>query len=420
MYCTKCGTKFADDAKFCSSCGSPRPVIKREELIIGQKPQVYENKQEIASNITKQVVEGHLEETRQEPESTGKQTEVRELDGQVHNGNVVPSNQQQKDVEKSLPIIENDIALLEEAPMKKESPAVSELAAAAFYGNTPAAAQDPFAAEKEPVDERTEALKVFIGKNVDYYFQKWNVSSDVVNKSSWNWAAFFLNLFWAGYRKMYGLIGIFILVWLVLDGIIYSLGINSPAIDSAIGIATAVIFGFCGNYYYYLHANRKLMKYKDPNGTYYNQFLQIKGGTSGLGVVISIVGVVAYSFISISILYSALVTETVAFGYGENAGYLTEQADEFSVDDEIYYSFYFPDNRGGEFKVMIEKVENGVTVYDSWYDEIPPDWPGLISSMYAPQEEGEYVMKIIRDNDIVAEGTFYITGQIGNVDSYEF
>ena len=49
--------------------------------------------------------------------------------------------------------------------------------------------------------QEREELRIFVGKNADYYISKWEEIADT--KISWNWAAFLFGLLWFGYRKMY-------------------------------------------------------------------------------------------------------------------------------------------------------------------------------------------------------------------------
>src|SRR5699024_12101678 len=62
--------------------------------------------------------------------------------------------------------------------------------------------------ETDNGNEFVTALKNYIGKNKDYYLKKWKLDSEgkPTKTLSMNWAGFFLTVFWAGYRKMYGLI----------------------------------------------------------------------------------------------------------------------------------------------------------------------------------------------------------------------
>src|SRR5437763_465451 len=43
-----------------------------------------------------------------------------------------------------------------------------------------------------------EMLRRFVGKKSNYYLKRWSSASNPSKKSGWNWAAFFLTVFWLG------------------------------------------------------------------------------------------------------------------------------------------------------------------------------------------------------------------------------
>ncbi|WP_417897516.1 DUF2628 domain-containing protein [Bacillus haimaensis] len=257
---------------------------------------------------------------------------------------------------------------------------------------------------------KTDALRAYVGKNADYYFNKWQIETGEVKKDSWNWAAFFLGFFWLGYRKMYSVLFALVAVYLVTDVILYAIDIDSTLINSGIGMGTSIVLGLMGNYFYYLQAEKSIMK-NSHQGIYLKDKIARAGGRSPLGLFFSIFMMIIYIVISAFILDPALATpemEVIEFGYSEMDGEIDDPSSEFQEYDEIYYSFYFPSQEGGPYKVVIEKLEGTESLYDQWDDEVPPDWPGVVGSMYSPEEEGGYIMKIIQDNEVVAKGEFSV------------
>lgn len=257
---------------------------------------------------------------------------------------------------------------------------------------------------------KTEALRAYVGKNADYYFNKWQIETGEVKKDSWNWAAFFLGFFWLGYRKMYSVLFALVAIYLVTDVILYAIDIDSTLINSGIGMGTSIVLGLMGNYFYYIQAEKSIMK-NSHQGIYLKDKIARAGGRSPLGLFFSIFMMIIYLVISAFILDPALATpemEVIEFGYSEMDGEIDDPSSEFQKYDEIYYSFYFPSLEGGPYKVVIEKLEGTESIYDQWDDEVPPDWPGVVASMYAPEDEGDYVMKIIQDNEVVAKGEFSV------------
>ncbi len=262
--------------------------------------------------------------------------------------------------------------------------------------------------------ENVATWRNFIGKNSDYYLQKWGFTNGVVTKeTSWNWAAFFFGIFWLGYRKMYRYIIIFLASFLALDLLLLLLNVNVAflcAMDQAIGIGISITLGLFGNYFYYLHGRRKIRELKTAKLTNKRDLARI-GGTSGLGVLLVaglFIGyVISYMFIHSTI--SSLHTETIQFGHVQVNNKLLELSDEFSPNDLIYYSFNLRDVTGPQFSVVIEKLEDGTSfVYDSWNEHVPPEQRVLIGSILAPGEEGQYIMKIVQDERVLARGSFFI------------
>ncbi|HLR68320.1 MAG TPA: hypothetical protein VK105_14520, partial [Virgibacillus sp.] len=73
---------------------------------------------------------------------------------------------------------------------------------------------------------------------------------------------------------------------------------------------------------------------------------------------------------------------------------------------------FFDDGEGGAFEVLIEKEEeDSTTVYTQWEDEVPLDWPGMLNVIEAPDEEGTYILKVIKDGETSSEGTFEVENQ---------
>lgn len=263
-------------------------------------------------------------------------------------------------------------------------------------------------ATQDVMEPRDEALHEFIGPNDDYYFYKWGLrDGGEIKKHSWNWAAFFLSTFWLGYRKMYLPVFVLLIIFLIIDAVMYAADL-SDSLDYAVGLGIWIATGMFGNYLYFIHASKKIEKLRQ-NGNYDLDSIRRAGGRSVLGVFMALGMVMIYAIITTFILAPALTTEKIEFGKGVVSGEIVMPASRFSTDDEIFYTFYFPDYKGGKYKIIIEKVEEDfVTIYDQWEDEVPPDWEGLYNSMLAPAEPGEYMMKVVKNGKVAVKGTFSI------------
>ena len=255
-----------------------------------------------------------------------------------------------------------------------------------------------------------ELLKSYVGEKSDVYFRKWGLGSEGIRKVSINFPALLFPIFWAAYRKMYGLLFAILVVFLIIDAYAYSKGIYDVRFDIFIGTLTGILLGMLGNYIYYRQAKVKIDKLQKKKSPYFKKEVEKAGGTSYVGLLIGLLFVFVYSMISTNILYPAFAKEsTIEFGFEEVDGTIANPSNRFKPLEEMHYLFYFSGKKGGAFKIVIERVEgSSVTLYDSWDDEVPPDWPGVINSIDAPEEEGEYIMKIIKDDKVLAKGTFFV------------
>jgi len=133
-----------------------------------------------------------------------------------------------------------------------------------------------------------EDLKVFVGPSKQkYYMSKWSkFEESIINKSdSWNWAAFFLTLFWMAYRKMY----------------LYAVGISAaffiitsifPGLATPLGISLGVFLGMFGNKMYYEHARKVISKVNNNivDLSKKERIIASKGGSSiGFAILFTVV-----------------------------------------------------------------------------------------------------------------------------------
>ena len=136
-----------------------------------------------------------------------------------------------------------------------------------------------------------------MGKNYEYYARKWAAADQKPNKNTWNWAAFFLSLWWTAYRKMYRYA-------LVIIGIVageticeYLFGLPG-AVSSGINIGIAVAYGLQGNRWYKLHAEQKLKELAPTGAADEATRARIAraGGTSSGAVVAFTIGLFVVLF----------------------------------------------------------------------------------------------------------------------------
>lgn len=152
----------------------------------------------------------------------------------------------------------------------------------------------------------------FIGlRNTEYYFKKWKNNKDKDLFASWNWASFFLGLYWLLYRKLYAwFVGI-----AIIDTICITLiSVYSPIIAGLIPLIIAILLGIFGNSIYIKHSKKKIKSLK----TFFDQYgdtreaLEANGGTTlvapivllAMSTIITIASTMLFTSFLSSLFYS--------------------------------------------------------------------------------------------------------------------
>lgn len=133
-------------------------------------------------------------------------------------------------------------------------------------------------AQKNTLDVSINEFATFVGpKNTEYYmdkFQKYEVNQSF---ASWNWAAFFLTIYWLLYRKMYKVAAIVFATNLAMT---FILSIFAPIVSLAIMIG----LGVYGNLLYTKDSIKKITNIKrfssNLSESEYSNRLMFNGGTS--------------------------------------------------------------------------------------------------------------------------------------------
>ncbi|MYL64443.1 DUF2628 domain-containing protein [Bacillus hwajinpoensis] len=162
------------------------------------------------------------------------------------------------------------------------------------------------------LDEETrEEVLVFTGKRDQVYQKKWEKLSTKKSPISWNWAAFFLSLFWFTFRKMNLYAYVFLSIIVVVD--VLSILIFKKALPgSTIGPAYIVLALF-GNKLYFDFALSKVKKLKNlyPDRDERIEALKKRGGVSWLFALLFVVVMMVYG------LGSTYLEEAVYYSYME-------------------------------------------------------------------------------------------------------
>lgn len=255
-------------------------------------------------------------------------------------------------------------------------------------------------------------LKKYVGKNNDYYLEKWRLSSGgITTKSiSINWAGFFLTFFWAGYRKMYGIVLIVFGLFILLD--VFAHIVDAP-LYGYIGVLMSVFFGLIGNRMYYDKAKRDIAKRTVDFSHGSKDNFWNSGGTSKWGVLLVIGLSIMYLVINVFII-EPIFAEPPKVEFGNNSidGEIIGITNSFEPLQEMHYAFNFADDKGGKYEVSIKKDEGDMFfIVDEWKDEVPLDCPGVSSEMNAPELEGFYIFTVKKYDEVSAEGFFRVEKQ---------
>lgn len=90
--------------------------------------------------------------------------------------------------------------------------------------------------------QQVNELNLFIQKNQNFYEEKFKKMDDSGKSISWNWAGFFMGIYWMIYRKMYFKAGAFFILSLVAS--------YTPYIGSILNLAVLIGIGIYANALY--------------------------------------------------------------------------------------------------------------------------------------------------------------------------
>lgn len=102
--------------------------------------------------------------------------------------------------------------------------------------------------------ERVDEVNLFIQRNQEFYEEKFKKMNKTGKSESWNWAAFFLGIYWMVYRKMYFKAGAFFILSLVAS--------STPYIGGILNFAVLVGIGIYANALYMDHIDGNIEKVK--------------------------------------------------------------------------------------------------------------------------------------------------------------
>ena len=153
-------------------------------------------------------------------------------------------------------------------------------------------------------DELTdiERFKIFTRNNIKKYIERLNISTqsdyDYLKKHkfiSWNWASFFLGVYWMAYRKMWKFVAIYLVYFVVIDMLLR----DQRGLSSGINFVVNLLLGIYGNSLYFSYASKKIDAIKAMGLAKDDEIssLQKSGGTSIGSLLIFIFIALALAFI---------------------------------------------------------------------------------------------------------------------------
>ncbi|MCR1821354.1 MULTISPECIES: DUF2628 domain-containing protein [Terrisporobacter] len=134
--------------------------------------------------------------------------------------------------------------------------------------------------------ERVNEVNLFIQRNQKFYEEKFKKMNDTGKSVSWNWAAFFLGIYWMIYRKMYFKAGAFFILSLVAS--------STPYIGGILNFAVLVGIGIYANALYMDHVDGNIEKVKTLFSDNKEVIIKKIGGTN-LPLALGLYTVVLFS-----------------------------------------------------------------------------------------------------------------------------
>ncbi len=127
-----------------------------------------------------------------------------------------------------------------------------------------------------------DEINLFVQNNGNFYKRKFEKMDQTGKNMSWNWAAFFMGIYWMVYRKMYFKAGAFLLLSFVAS--------YTPYIGNILNLCILVGIGIYANALYKDHVENNIEKATMLFPEQKEELLKKLGGTNlpltiGLGVL---------------------------------------------------------------------------------------------------------------------------------------
>ncbi len=244
VFCTKCGTKSSSEFAFCSKCGNP---LKREPAA-----PVYQQANPANTNPYAYTQQTNAAQTYTAPSQQNTDTQPNTYTQQ--NTYTQPNNYQQNN----------------------------------YYAANNTYAQQNTYTPNTTVDPNVIDL---VGKNKEYYVNKFQEMKSQNKYTVWHWMAFLFPGYWFMYRKMYAYGAIAL-------GIMFLVGVINVGLITFMSIGGYVATGLLSNYIYMNWLEKKALQMKNMPEPFKTQFIQNNGGVNGTALTLSIIIMVVLSVIT--------------------------------------------------------------------------------------------------------------------------
>jgi Protein of unknown function (DUF2628) len=163
-----------------------------------------------------------------------------------------------------------------------------------------------------------DEIRAFVGKNADYYLDRWPAKGEQYARArGFNWAAFLLSAFWMPYRKMYRVTWLMfgmVAAYSVIGEFAIARGVATEKslepVSRVVSIGFSIFCGAFANGWYLAHAQREAARIRllGLEGDSYHRALARRGGTSLLA------SLGTFCLFGIAIIAVIVVTQFILYG----------------------------------------------------------------------------------------------------------
>ncbi|MCA1320407.1 hypothetical protein LC085_10845 [Bacillus tianshenii] len=88
---------------------------------------------------------------------------------------------------------------------------------------------------------------------------------------------------------------------------------------------------------------------------------------------------------------------------------VSDVTDTFNVDDLIAVTYEHDEAIGGSVTfIILEKVGKNEEIYYQWDEPLDPTWTWFSLEIYSPEYEGEFILRLAKDDELLAEKEFTV------------